>query len=172
MPIPDPDQPTDFAKAMQENLERMRADAAERAKVTQAVKERRLAREEADKEEARRQEEAFVRGIEDIPTREALLEHIRRMRAGPPAPPAPPPLNEAARIRLEQEQEAGRRALAHHQAFAASHGSSENFQEVPRVEKSEAVLRQAQEQDQMEEAVYPTQQQQFSVTRATRGRRK
>jgi hypothetical protein len=111
-----PDQPMDFAKAMQDNLERMRADAAERAKVEQVAEQRRLAREAADKEEARRQEEAFVRGIEDIPTREALLEHIRRMRAGPPAPPAPPPLSEAARKRLEEEQEAGRRALAVHQA--------------------------------------------------------
>jgi hypothetical protein len=44
---------------------------------------------------------------------EALLEHIRRMRAGPPAPP---PLTEAMRKRLEEEQEAGRRALAIHQA--------------------------------------------------------
>jgi hypothetical protein len=111
-----PDQPMDFAKAMQENLERMRADAAERAKVTQAVEERRLAREAADQEEARRQEDAFVQRIEDIPTREALLEHIRRMRAPPPAPPVPPPLSDAARKRLEEEQEAGRRALAIHKA--------------------------------------------------------
>jgi hypothetical protein len=109
MPIPDLDQPTDSARTMQESLEKMRAEAAERAQAKQVAEQRRLARAEADKEEARRQEDAFVRGIEDVQTREALLEHIRRMRAGPPAPPAPPPLTEAMRKRLEEEQEAGRR---------------------------------------------------------------
>jgi hypothetical protein len=111
-----PEQPTDAARAMQESLDRMRVEAADRAKDKQAAEERRLAREEADKVEARRQEEAFVQRIEDVQTREALLEHIRRMRAGPPAPPAPPPLSDAARKRLEEEQEAGRKALAAHQA--------------------------------------------------------
>jgi hypothetical protein len=101
---------------MQESLDRMQAEATERAKVKQAAEERRLAREDADKEEARRQGDAFVHRIEDVQTREALLEHIRRMRAGPPEPPAPPPLTEAARKRLEEEQEAGRRAAAAHQA--------------------------------------------------------
>jgi hypothetical protein len=42
-----------------------------------------------------------VQRIEGVPTREALLEHVRRTRAGPPAPPAPPPLTEAMRKRLE-----------------------------------------------------------------------
>jgi hypothetical protein len=91
MPIPNPDltvdgqfdQPTDAARVMQESLDKMRVEAAERAKVEQAAEERRLARAEADKVEARRQEEAFVQRIDDVPTREALLEHIRRMRAGP-----------------------------------------------------------------------------------------
>jgi hypothetical protein len=101
---------------MQESLEKMGAAAAARAKVQQAAEERRLARQAIDREEARAQEDAFVARIEDVLTREALLEHIRRMRAGPPAPPAPPPLTEAARKRLEEEQEAGRRALAVHQA--------------------------------------------------------
>jgi hypothetical protein len=101
---------------MQESLEKMGTAAAERATVTQAAEERRLAREAADQEEARRQEDAFVRGIEDIPTREALLEHIRRMRAPPPEPPAPAPLTEAMRKRLEEEQAAGRAALAIHKA--------------------------------------------------------
>jgi hypothetical protein len=112
----DLDRPPNAARVMQENLEKMRAEAAERAKDKQVAEEWRLSREEADKEEARRQEDAFVRGIEDVPTREALLEHIRRMRAPPPAPPAPPPLSEAARKRLEEEQEAGRRAAAAQQA--------------------------------------------------------
>jgi hypothetical protein len=116
MPIPDLDPPTDSARTMQESLEKMEAAAAERAKTKQAAEERRLAREEADKEEARRREDAFVARIEDVQTREALLEHIRRMRAGPPEPPAPPPMTEAMRKRLEEEQEAGRRALAIHQA--------------------------------------------------------
>jgi hypothetical protein len=71
MPIPDSDRPTDLAKAMQENLEKMRAEAAERAQAKQVSEQRRLAREEADKEEARRQEDAFVHRIEDVQTREA-----------------------------------------------------------------------------------------------------
>jgi hypothetical protein len=114
--MPDQDQPTAAAKAMQESLDKMRAEATERAQAKQVAEERRLAREEADREEGRRQEDAFVARIEDVTTREAMLDHIRRMRAGPPEPPAPPPLTEAARKRLEEEQEAGRRALAVHQA--------------------------------------------------------
>jgi hypothetical protein len=114
-PIPDLDPPTAAVRAMQDSLDRMRVEAAERAKVQQAEEERRLARAEADKEEARRQEDAFVARIEDVTTREAMLEHIRRMRAGPPVPPAPPPLTEAMQKRLDEEQEAGRRALAAHQ---------------------------------------------------------
>jgi hypothetical protein len=116
MPIPDPDPPMDFAKAMQDSLAKMEVAAAEDAKVKQVAEERRLAREAADQEEARRQELTFVQRIEDIETREALLEHIRRMRAPPPAPPAPPPLSEAMRKRLEEEEAAGRAALAVHQA--------------------------------------------------------
>jgi hypothetical protein len=102
--------------AAQENLDKMRAEAAERAQAQQATEERRQARDEADKVEARRQEDAFVARIGGDLTREALLEHIRRMRADKPEPPAPPPLTDAARKRLEEEQEAGRRALARYQA--------------------------------------------------------
>jgi hypothetical protein len=161
MPITDPistgDGQFDQAQAMQENLERMRVAAAEDAKVKQVVEDRRLAREKADQEEARRQEDNFVARIEDITTREAMLDHIRRMRAPPPAPPAPPPLTEAMQKRLEQEQAAGRAALAAHQAFAASHGL-----EMPGTEKRKA------------EMIHPNpaQQEPFLDTRATRGKRR
>jgi hypothetical protein len=153
-------QPTDAARVMQENLDKMRAEAAERAKVEQAAEERRLAREQAYKEEARQQEDALVQRVEDIATREALLEHIRRMRAGPPAPPAPPPLTEAARKRLEEEQEAGRRAAAAFQTGRAQEAGIEK--------------REAEKLGRMEEVVHPnpTQQQQFPATGTTRGKRK
>jgi hypothetical protein len=49
MPIPDLDQPTDSARTMQESLEKMRAEAAERAQAKQVAEQRRLARAEADK---------------------------------------------------------------------------------------------------------------------------
>ena len=68
MPIPDFDPPTAAVRAMQESLQKMEAAAAERAQAKQAAEQNRLAREAADKVEARRQEDAFVQRIDDIPT--------------------------------------------------------------------------------------------------------
>ena len=157
---------TDSLNANQQRLERLRAEAKEQEAARQAAEERRLAREAADREEAKKQEQEYLeRVMERSPdSREALVNRIRQMREDVPKQPAPPPLTEAARKRLEEEQEAGRRALAFHQAE----------QERARDARIAAEKAEAEKLGHMEPVITPnpTQQEVFPAVKATLGKRK
>src|SRR5215510_14326772 len=114
------DPPTDSVVNAQERAEKMRAEAAEQAKAKEEAEQRRLEREAQANEKARKEEDAYVAQqlslISDVETRETLHERIRAMRADAPEPPKPPPMTERMKKQLEEEQEAGRQAVAKAQA--------------------------------------------------------
>jgi colicin import membrane protein len=111
---------TDSVRATQERADRLREQMAEQAREREAVEERRREREEAQEKTAREEEiealERVSKLSKNVDSRDALLERIREMRKEVPAPPKPMPLTDAMRKRIEEEQEAGRRAVAFHQA--------------------------------------------------------
>jgi len=111
------DPPTDSVESLRERAEKIRAEAAEQAKAREEAEQRRLEREAKANEQARKEEEAYVQNAAmTVETREHLMARILAMRAQQPEPPKPPPMTERMKKQLEEEQEAGRQAVAKAQA--------------------------------------------------------
>jgi len=107
------DPPTDSVANMQERRDKMRAEAAEQAKAREEAEQHRLQREAKANEQARKEEEAYIQNQNMTPeTREHLMARILAMRGQQPEPPKPPPMTERMKKQLEEEQEAGRQAVA------------------------------------------------------------
>lgn len=168
MPIPTkgffdlPADSTDSVKAMQKHLDKTRAEAKQVAQAKQAVVDRQAEQKKRHDEKADQQEVEFIEGvnkISDIETREILMERIASMREDKPEPPRPMALTEAMRVRLEAEQEAGRRAVAFHQA------------ELDRTQAARIEMQRldAERQGRMNPVVHPnpTQNEKFPVSKAT-----
>ena len=102
--------------------------------------------------------------VKSTDTRDMLLDRIRKMREPPPPEPEPPPLSPALQERLEQEQAAGRAAVARYEA------ETERNQEAQRAAEAEERKRLG-----TMDTVYipnPDKSEQYPAVNATLGKKK
>jgi hypothetical protein len=100
----------DSIRAELAETDRLKSEADAKQQQHQAEQQQRAL--EAEQESLRKS----VALVKNTDTRDMLLERIRKMREEKPPEYRPPPLSEADRKRLAEEQEAGRQAVARAQA--------------------------------------------------------
>jgi hypothetical protein len=131
---------TDSVSDMEERKARIQAEAEEIEK-SQSAEEARQRQIKIDRDLAAGEAEAKRLEVQaglihDGETREHLLDRIRRLREEPTtAPYVPPPPTEAQMTQIQIEQEAGRQAVARHEAMAAEVAERRKLAEAERLQR-------------------------------------
>lgn len=107
---------TDSLQHHEDRRARMKAEykqeVEKRAQVEAMEQAQQVDRDQTTRESEIKYLEQQVTLVQNIDSRDMLLERIRRMREPPPPPPGPPPRTKAQQEELEREQANGMAAVA------------------------------------------------------------